>query len=58
MEDRVVEFNFLDAVYNGTCGIGDTASDQPEYTLGWEAVDQRFYRKNDDPAHEHVHQGG
>ena len=34
VEDGVVEFYFLNTVYNGTGCIGDTAGDQPEQTLG------------------------
>ena len=54
----VVERNHLDAVNNRTGGIRDTTSDQPEQSIRRQAVNKRLKRKNDDPAHKHVHQRG
>mgnify|MGYP000925062765 CR=1 FL=1 len=58
VENGMIKFYFFNAVYNGTGGISDTAGEKPEQTRGRQIVDQRFYRKNDNPTHEYIHKGG
>lgn len=57
MKDGVIEFYFLDAVNNCTSCISNTPGKKPEQTLCRQAVNQRRDRKNDNPPHEHIHQG-
>ena len=57
MKYGVVEFYFLDAVKDSARRIGNTPSEKPEQSLGGQTVDQWLYGKNDNPAHEYIHQG-